>query len=317
MKALLFDGSLRLSSDYTRPVPDSGWAAIDVALAGICRTDIEICRGYMDFRGVLGHEFCGRVTECADREWVGKRVVGEINAPCGQCDWCRNGLGRHCPKRCTLGIQGLNGCMAETCVLPVRNLHTIPPHMTDEQAVFIEPLSAAYEILDQVAVQKDTRCVVLGDGKLGILCAWVLSTVAADVTLVGHHESKLERARWSRVQTVLDSDSVAAGADLVVEATGRPEGLARAMTLCKPRGTVVLKSTVATQGNLDLTPIVINELNVIGSRCGLFSHGLAGWETNRFPLEQLITGRYPLDNGMEAFRAAEEPDALKILVEIG
>lgn len=314
MKALLYDGRLRFVTDHPAPRLRPGWAVIRVALAGVCRTDLEITRGYMGFRGVLGHEFVGTVSECDDRGWLGRRVVGEINAACGSCEWCRMGLGRHCPNRSTLGIQGLDGCFAEFCALPAANLQACPDGMTDEQAVFVEPLSAACEILDQVPFSGAERCVVLGDGKLGILCAWVLSTAARDVTLVGRHAGKLETARWGSVRTALRAADAVPGADIVVEATGREEGLADAMALCRPRGTIVLKSTLASQGGLNLAPIVINEVTVVGSRCGRFEKGIEEWTAHGFPLERLVSALYPLERGEEAMAAAVGREALKVLL---
>ncbi|MBN1269493.1 MAG: alcohol dehydrogenase catalytic domain-containing protein, partial [Kiritimatiellae bacterium] len=254
MKALVFDGELRLDPDYPDPAPRPGWAVIRVRQAGICRTDLEITRGYMSFRGVLGHEFVGTVSACSDADRVGQRVVGEINAACGACDWCRRGMGRHCPRRTTLGILNLDGCMAEYCALPVANLHAVPPEIPDDRAVFVEPLSAACEILDQVQVESGMRCVVVGDGKLGILCAWVLATVSSDVTLVGHHREHLEAAEWGGVKTTVGTGGLTPGADVVVEASGSENGLMESIGLCRPRGTLVLKSTVATQGSVNLAP---------------------------------------------------------------
>jgi alcohol dehydrogenase len=318
MKALVLkDQSLSLTTDHPLPEVPPGWARIRVRMAGICRTDLELVRGYMGFQGVLGHEFVGEVDACDDPDWVGRRVVGEINAACGTCDWCDDGLGRHCPERSVLGILGLDGCMAEYCCLPTANLHTVPERMSDEQAVFVEPLSAAYEILDQVELTGFERCIVLGDGKLGILCAWVLSTVLPDVTLVGRHSEKLEAAAWGTLRTAEGVESVEPGAELVIDATGSGPGLADAMQLCRPRGTLVLKSTLADPGDLNLAPIVIDELTVVGSRCGPFEHGLAGQLTNTFPLERLIASRYPLEDGLAAFELAAQRGVLKVLVEMG
>jgi alcohol dehydrogenase len=321
MKALLFGSNeLRLVEDRPAPTLRDGWAVLRVRVAGICRTDLEIARGYMGFEGVLGHEFVATVEQCGDEAWLGKRVVGEINAACGTCDACARGLGRHCPSRTVLGIAGLDGCLAEYCTLPVANLRKVPDDLDDERAVFTEPLSAAYEILDQVAVSGAERCVVLGDGKLGILCAWVLATRCAEVTLVGRHTDKLTLAEWGGIRTRVarapdeGGDPVARDADLVVEATGTAEGLTRAIALCRPRGTIVLKSTVATPQPVDLAPLVIDEIKVVGSRCGRFHAGLAGAVQHRFPVERLITARYPLEQGREAFARAAEPGALKVLL---
>jgi len=309
VKALVCDGRVRLVVDRPEPEPRPGWAVVDVRLAGVCRTDLEVARGYMGFRGVMGHEFVG----VAD----GRRVVGEINAACGICDWCGRGLGRHCPNRVTLGIDRLDGTLAERCLLPSANLHGIPDDVTDDEAVFMEPLAAAHEILEQVALPERARCVVMGDGKLGILCAWTLSTVCSDVTLVGRYPRKLERAQWNGVKTVLGSAGVEKGADVVVEATGRGQGLMESLSLVKPRGLLVLKSTVVSQGELNLALAVVNEVTVLGSRCGPFGRALKALRAFRFPVTRLIEARYPLDKGLEALERAAQPGAMKVVVEMG
>ncbi len=318
MAAAIFDGALRYANDVPIPEPKSGWARIRVRLAGICKTDMEIIRGYKGFRGILGHEFVGQVDRCDNPAWTGRRVVGEINVACGKCGWCSQGLGRHCSDRRTLGISRLHGCMAEFCILPEENLFAVPEEIADERAVLIEPLSAACEILEQLPLRGTERVVVVGDGRLGILCAWVLATAAAEVTLLGHHPEKLARAPWLGIRTAANPRGVEPGADVIVEATGSGQGLVEAMGLCRPRGTIVLKSTIALPGNVNLVPIVVNEQTVMGSRCGRFEDGLA--MMRRFPdmpLERLVTGRYPLERVEEAFVRAREGDALKVLLETG
>ncbi len=314
MRALTYDGEPRLSPTHPEPTLRPGWAIIAVRLAGICRTDLEIVRGYMGFRGILGHEFVGDVVECGEAAWLGRRVVGEINAACGVCRVCGAGLPRHCPHRTVLGIQGLDGCLADRCALPIANLHRVPDRLGDTQAVFTEPLAAAYQILDQVAISPGDRCVVLGDGKLGILCAWVLCTTGAEVMLVGHHDSKLERAQRSGVSVAKHAQGLA-GADVVVEATGSPKGLADAMAICRPRGTIVLKSTIAADAGMNLAPIVVNEVTVVGSRCGPFDKALHGLSTHSFAVDRLITATYRLDQAVEALEAAGRRGALKVLIQ--
>ena len=316
MKALLYDGRVRLEEHYPDPHRRPGWSIVDVICAGICRTDLELSRGYMGYHGVLGHEFVGRVAEADDETFVGKRVVGEINAACGQCQSCLLGLGRHCADRSVLGIQDLDGCMAERCVLPDENLLVVPSRLSNDDAVFIEPLSAAFEILEQISLLGSERCIVLGDGKLGILCAWALSTVLSEVTLVGHHPQKLEAAQWGKLETTLDLDSVEVDADIVVEATGSVDGLLQAMDLCRPRGTLVLKSTISSTSHLNLAPAVIKELTIVGSRCGPFSRGIRELLEHRFPVERLIDSRFPLDNAEAAFKRAEERGVLKVLIDV-
>ena len=316
MQAVVFDGELRYVRDWPMPLAKPGQARIKVHLAGICRTDLEIMKGYVGFRGILGHEFTGVVESCDDASWVGKRVVGEINAACGLCDWCIAGLGRHCPKRSTLGISGLDGCMAEYCVLPVTNLFSAAG-LSEERAVLTEPLAAACEVLEQVPLQGNERVVVLGDGRLGILCAWVLATAAGRVTLAGHHQDKLELARWRGLETSLRGEGIEPGADVVVEATGSGRGIEQAMALCRPRGTIVLKSTVALQGEVNLAPLVVNEITLVGSRCGRFSHALDMMRKfPDMPLERLITHRYPLHQAKEAFETARSGQALKVVLEV-
>ncbi len=316
MTAAMYDGGLRLVKDHPVPELRPGWARIRVKTAGICQTDLEIMKGYMDFKGVLGHEFVGTVESCAEESWVGKRVVGEINAACGHCAWCRADLGRHCPSRTTLGILNHDGCFAEFCLLPTANLLLVPPEISDDRAVLAEPLSAACEILEQRPVRPDERIVVLGDGRLGILCAWVLSTVSSDVTIVGRHPEKLKSAQWKKIRTAAAGEAPP-GADLVVEATGSGAGIVAAMSLCRPRGTIVLKSTVALQGEVNLAPLVINEQTVLGSRCGRFADGLRMMKHfPDMPLDRLITDRFPLRRVDEAFERAARSDALKILLDI-
>lgn len=317
MRALVFDGALHLVSDRALPCVAAGEALIRVLAAGICRTDLELTRGYMGFTGVLGHEFVGRVEHSPLPGWVGKRVVGEINAACGVCVECARGLGRHCAHRTVLGIQNRDGCMADYMTLPLQNLHPVPDDIGNDSAVFTEPLAAAYEILEQVPIKGSERAMVLGDGKLGILCAWVLATVLKGVVLVGHHPSNLRLAQWGGLDIRASSSELTGGFDLVVEATGSEKGLIEAMRLCRPRGVIVLKSTLATQGQLNLAPVVINELQVVGSRCGPFDRALNGLTRHRFPVQRLISGRYPLDDGVAAFEHAARRGTLKVVVGTG
>jgi alcohol dehydrogenase len=270
----------------------------------------------MDFKGVLGHEFVGVVTECDNLSLIGQRVVGEINAGCGQCDWCRRGLERHCPNRLVLGISKLDGCFADFCTLPMANLYAVPDAISDTRAVFVEPVSAAFEIFEQMTINESDRCIVLGDGKMGILCAWALATASTDVTLIGHHPHKLAAAQWRGIRTETSIENVEPGADVVVEATGRANGIAEALKLCKPRGTLVLKSTTADDAPLNLAPLVVNEVTMIGSRCGRFKLGLHALMTYDFPLEHLIKGRYPLDEAEAAIAHATRPEALKMLIDV-
>jgi alcohol dehydrogenase len=316
MRAIVLDGQHRFIPNFPVPKVQPGWARIRVKTAGICKTDLELINGYLGFTGVLGHEFVGIVESCEDIRWIGKRVAGEINAGCGQCSWCQKGQGRHCPSRITMGIDRLNGCMADYCVLPISNLIEIPANISDDRAVLIEPLSAACEILEQLSLNGSERIVVLGDGRLGILCAWVLSTVVSDVTLIGHHPEKLALSLWNNIKIAHDCNHCS-GADVVVEATGSATGLAEAMTLCRPRGIIVLKSTVAVSATVNLSPIVIHELTVMGSRCGQFRHGLSLMAKHPdMPLESLITNRFPIESATAAFLMAAQKSAIKILLDL-
>ena len=317
MRAAVFIDELEFIRDHPVSEPLPGWARIKVILAGICKTDMEIMKGYKGFKGVLGHEFVGVVERCDDPAWIGKRVAGEINVACGDCRWCAQGLGRHCAKRKTLGMINHDGCMAEYCLLPVENLLIVPEDIPNERAVLLEPLSAACEILEQLPLYGDERIVVLGDGRIGILCAWVLSTVCSDVTLVGRHPEKLDVAAWHGVKRCLWTDAIGRDADIVVEATGSGQGMATAISLCRPRGKIVLKSTVAIQGEVDLAQVVIHELTILGSRCGRFADGLAMMRKYPdMPLARMITARYPLAEVQAAFARAGQSDALKVLLEM-
>lgn len=317
MRAIVLDHELRFEKEYPLPLRQSGWARIRVHLAGLCNTDLEIIKGYMGYKGVLGHEFIGVVDQCDDAAWLGCRVAGEINMACGHCKWCVDGLRRHCPNRSVLGILRQDGCFADYTVLPVANLVRIPPNLPTEQAVFIEPLSAAYEIVEQLALRGDETAIVMGDGKLGILCAWVLCTVLGEVTLLGHHAQKLALAKWQHLKTVRHIDARREQADIVVEATGSAQGINEALALCRPRGVIVLKSTVASYGEMNLAPLVINEQTLVGSRCGQFQDGLHLLEAYPdMPLERLISARFPLEQALTAFESAARSDTLKVLLQM-
>jgi len=320
MKALYFDGKLSLR-DLPILKPRTGEALIRMICAGICNTDLEIIQGYMSFRGVLGHEFVGRVEECEDRSWIGKRVVGEINLPCGQCDFCRSGMGNHCPARTVLGISGKDGAFAEYLTLPVKNLHAVPNNVSDLDAVFTEPLAAALEILEQVPIQNFHRCIVLGDGKLGQLIARVLKPHCPDLNVIGKHEHKLDLLRQVGIKTqmmekVIDwVEDLEKLPDLVVEATGSALGLGMALELVRPRGTLVLKSTFHGRTSLDLSPLVVNEITVVGSRCGPFAKALDLLASGQLDLSRLIIGVLPLDQGLEAVEMAQAKGTLKVILK--
>ncbi len=297
-----------------RPRPKPGYAVIRPLYVGICNTDIELLRGYYGFRGTPGHEFVGEVV-AGSPELVGKRVVGEINLSCTRCSWCRRGLGRHCPRRKVLGIVKHPGAMAELLSLPERNLHLVPDQVPPEQAVFVEPLAAACEILEQVAIPARTAVAVLGDGKLGLLIAQVLAARELRVHLFGRHREKLRiAARAGVTGEVAGKKLPSAAYDYVVDATGSREGLAQAVAMCRPRGTVIMKSTVHGATPLDAAPVIVNEVTLIGSRCGPFEPALELLAAGRVRVEDMISERFPLHRAPAAFRAAQQKGVLKVLL---
>ncbi len=314
MKALHWDGqSLRLEPSYPTPKSADRMALVRVRLAGICSTDLQIFKGYMGFKGVPGHEFVGEVSK-GPNKLIGRRVVGEINFACGKCKFCAQGLGRHCPERRVMGILGADGSFAEYLAVPVANLHLVPESVADEEAVFTEPLAATFEILEQVKVKEKDDIVVLGDGKLGLLCAQVLRLTGEYITVVGKHQDKLDMLKKLGVQTVMLTDWKHRHADIVVEATGSASGLKMALDTVRPRGTLVLKSTVAENHTLSLVPLVINEVTVVGSRCGLFPPALKALAQKSVTVTPLIERIYPLSEGMDAVTHASRPGALKVLL---
>ena len=314
MRALCWDGrELKLNSAHLGPKSDDHTALIKVHLAGICSTDLQIFKGYMDFQGVPGHEFVGSVVE-GPQELIHERVVGEINFACGRCDYCQRGLGRHCPSRSVMGILGADGAFAEFVSVPVTNLHVVPASVSDEEAVLTEPLAAAFEILEQVQLNPGDEVLVLGDGKLSFLCAQVLRLASANVALVGKHPDKLKLIKRSGVRTMLLNDWKPKQFDLVVEATGSPSGLQLAMSAVRPRGTLVLKTTVAGEHKVSLAPLVINEITVVGSRCGRFAPALDALRERSVSVAPLIERIYRLSQGVEAVAHAGSPGARKILL---
>jgi len=311
--ACVFDGrEVRLDRSYPEPVPGEGDVLIRTRLAGICRTDLEIVKGYMGFRGVLGHEFVG--TALGGR-YEGKRVVGGINCVCGRCDLCRAGLPTHCRDRTTLGIAGRDGALAERFVLPEANLVPVPDGVSDERAVFAEPLAAAIQIGRQVQFARGEEVVVLGDGRLGQLVARVLRAWGLRPEVVGRSEAKLELLRRLDIPAVPVEDArPSATTRVVVECTGSPDGLAMAMKFVRPRGIIVLKSTVADTAGIDLAPIVVNEVTVVGSRCGPMDEAVAMLARGEVDVEPLVSGVFPLAEAPQALLAADQPEAVKVLV---
>ena len=317
MAALTFDGqALHIATNRETPPLPPGEARIRLRLGGICRTDLEITRGYLQFSGVLGHEFVGDVVESSSPSLQGARVVGEINCACMSCSFCNRGLHAHCSRRTVLGIQGRDGAFQDTFLLPERNLHRVPDTIPDEHAVFAEPLAAACRIPEQVEVSPWLRVAVLGDGRLGLLCALVLAQKCHSVTLFGRHPGRVPMPIAIQERPVpelpLDADS---RFDLVVEATGSPEGLAQASGLVAPLGTLVLKSTLGVPHSAQLAPLVIDEITMVGSRCGPFHTALGLMASGSLPLSSMIADRFPLGDGVQAMKRAAEPGVLKVLLQ--
>lgn len=321
MRALVFNNKLELKQNFEKPTPKENEALIKVKLVGICNTDYEITKGYMGYNGILGHEFVGVVEEIngEDKSLLGKRVVGEINLGCKNCDYCAKGLERHCPNRQTLGIFNKDGCFADYVTLPLSNLLEVNEKINDETAVFVEPLAAALEILEQLHIKPYEKVCVLGDGKLGLITALALNASNVDVTLVGKHQNKLDIAKEQNVKTVLlenlkqeDNKSF----DVVVEATGRVSGFETSLSLVKPRGVLVLKSTIATGKELNLAPIVIDEITVLGSRCGQFAPALRLMEKNVIDFSKLVSAKLSFDDAVLGFEKNKEKNTIKILLEM-
>jgi threonine dehydrogenase-like Zn-dependent dehydrogenase len=321
MLALLLEqGEIRLGQ-VGMPKPEPGEALIKVRLAGICRTDLELVKGYMAFTGIPGHEFVGEVVDlpasdrCERLDLMGKRVVGEINCGCGSCDLCHAGLQRHCLRRTVLGIQDRNGALAEYLTLPVENLHLVPDSVEDRATVFTEPLAAALEILEQVHLQPGTRALVIGDGKLGLLTARVLQIHGCDLLVLGSHDNKLAILRRGGIAAIHYRDYQPDARDLVVEVSGTPSGFATAVSALKPRGTLVLKSTYHGVLMVEAAQLVINEITVVGSRCGPFAPALQLLEQKLIDTDSLVTAVYPAREMESAFARAARPESLKVLVE--
>jgi threonine dehydrogenase-like Zn-dependent dehydrogenase len=316
MKALTFDKELQFIEDAPTPRRE-GECLVRVVLAGICNTDIEITRGYAGFQGILGHEFVGIVEEAPDQGLIGKRVVGEINAGCGACPECLRGDARHCPSRTTLGIVGRDGSFAEYLSLPARNLFEVPEDVSDEEAVFTEPLAAAGEILEQTTITPDHRVAVIGEGKLGLLIAQVLRLTGCRLVVLGKHEEKLAIARRRGIETLVVAQASSLGPrsfDVVVEATGSPSGFESALNLVRPRGTLILKSTFFGGLRVDTARIVVDELTVLGSRCGRFPRALEMLKTRQVEVADMLSEVFPLEEGPRAFEVAPAPGVLKVLL---
>lgn len=308
---------LRFLTDHPEPSQIDGEVTVAVRLAGICATDLEITKGYMSFAGVLGHEFVGTVIK-GPRKWRNKRVVAEINCVCGRCSMCQQGLSNHCRRRTVLGIDGRDGVFADQVVVPERNLHELPDAVSDEQGVFVEPLASAYQIVRQCPIERRDRVTVVGSGRLGLLVAQVLKRTGCQLDVVGRNELTLNFCEKKGIQTTPVSELVPrADRDVVVACSGSPEGFDTALRLVRPRGTLVLKSTYAGPGALNLNPVVVNEITLLGSRCGPFPDAINALARGEVDVESMISRTLPLSRGVDAFDMAADPRYIKVLLRVG
>lgn len=321
MKALVYDNELKLDKNYPHPTVKDDEVLIKTSMVGICNTDYEITQGYMGYKGVIGHEFVGVVCEVGknvDKNLLNKRVVGEINCACNDCSWCHQGLQRHCPNRSTLGIWQKDGCFSEYFTLPKENVIEISDNIDDTTATFTEPLAAAYEILEQVHIKPDAKVAILGDGKLGLCISLVFSALNIDYIHIGKHEEKLAISKNLGAKTMLLSEikeEDKKSFDVVVEATGSTGGFETSASLVKPRGTLVLKSTIVAREGLNLASIVVDEVNIVGSRCGQFKPILRLLEKGKIDVKPLVSAVYGVDEFEKAFEENSKRGSLKVLVK--
>ncbi len=314
MRAIVFDEGLRFAGNLPEPVCAQGEALVRVTCAGVCATDIEITKGYMGFTGILGHEFTGVVA--SDGALKGRRVVGEINVPCRRCAICEKGLERHCPKRTVMGIYGRDGAFADYVSLPESNLHLLPDSVSDREAVFVEPIAAAFEILEQVRIDKDTRVAVIGDGRLGLLIAQVMALTKCDLTVIGRHLEKLSILESMSIDTKVGCEGFGRQFDVVIDAAGSNEGLASALDLVVPKGTIVLKTTIAGNRAIDLNRVVIDEISLVGSRCGPFAPAIEALASRKIDVAPLIDSVFKIEDGVRAIERASQKGVLKVLLEM-
>lgn len=318
MKCLYFDGDKISEKQLPSPEPDTGEALIAVKTVGICSTDLEITKGYMNFRGVPGHEFTGVVKEASSPDLIGSRVVGEINVPCNQCQICRDGLGKHCPNRRVLGISGMDGVLAEQTVLPEENLHQIPDKLSDSEAVFTEPLAAACEITSRFDIGKYGKIAVMGDGKLASLVGQVLTLKNQEVTIFGKYQSKMELLGelGLKASHISQRGQMSRIFDLIVECTGSSDGLPIATELIKPRGLIILKSTYHENMQWNPSGVVVDEITISGSRCGPFDTALRLLSEGKVKVSPLVSGVFSFQQWREAFNLARDKESFKVLIEI-
>ena len=314
MRAIVLQDHVEVRDDRPSPTPAEGEVLVRVVRAGVCETDLQLIKGYMGFRGVLGHDFVG-VAESG--RFAGRRVVGEINCACWNCETCRRGLNTHCPHRTVLGILGHDGAFADLIAVPQRNLHLVPDALSDDVAVFTEPVAAACQIAKQVTVRPDDRVVVLGDGRLGNLCAQVLARLTRRTLVVGKHQEKLALLLSMGIDVARLSDPLdERSADIVVDCTGSETGLPTALKLVRPRGTIVLKTTVAGAQTMAWAPFVIDEVTLVGSRCGPFDQALLMLERGHVQVQPLISDRFALSRGIDALARAQTNPVLKVLLDV-
>lgn len=313
MLALHFDTALTLREDYPQPVAASGEVLVKVLKSGICNTDLEIARGYMGFQGIPGHEFVG-IVEGGD--WHGRRIAGEINVSCGDCLMCQRGIHSQCSNRTTVGIDRYNGSFARWMVLPAANLHALPDEITDDEAIFIEPLAAALQTLEQTHVRPTDRVILIGAGKLGLLVAQIVSLNGCRLTVIARHPRQRQLLAMWGIESAAPGEVEAHRADIVIDCTGTAEGFADALKLVRPRGIIHLKSTYHGLPQADLTRVVIDEVSIISSRCGPFDAAIDLLRRGHVDVTSLIDAHYPLRDGLTAFQKAGEKGVLKIILDI-
>jgi threonine dehydrogenase-like Zn-dependent dehydrogenase len=316
MRAVVLEGGKVQLKEVSIPQRQKNEALIKVLLTGICRTDLELCRGYMQYEGTLGHEFVGVVVDADNSPLIDKRVVGEINIGCQKCEWCLNGLARHCPQRTVLGIENKAGTMAEYITLPVTNLHVLDNTISDEEAVFTEPLAAAFEVFEQVQIDSNSSVLIIGDGKLAQLLARTIHLYTKQLLVIGKYIDKLNLLTKYNIETALIERFKPKSYPIVVDATGTENGFNLALQNVQPRGKLIVKSTIADNIDLNLTPVVINEIEIIGSRCGPFPPALEALLKKKVSVVDLITKIYPGSEAIQAFAHAQKKNVLKILLNM-
>lgn len=317
MRGLYFDGNqLRYREDLPQPVLPAGEALVAVQAAGICRTDQEILAGYMRFHGIPGHEFIGTVMSTSEPELMGKRVVGEINCPCGGCELCRLGLQAHCRDRTVLGVAQRDGAFAEYLALPAANLHPVPDSLRTFSAVFVEPLAAAFRVAEQLPIGPRSSVAVVGDGKLGQLVARVMCLNGCDLLVIGHHPAKLKLLDRLGIRTALESELAVRDFDFVVECSGNPTGLDLALRIVRPQGTIVAKSTYQGDKQVNISALVVDEISIVGSRCGPFKAAIRALTRRLIDVTDLMDRSFPLEEGLVALDYAAHRDALKVIIDM-